>query len=168
MKTISVQYVQHLAHALRQVSESMEKSGFTPGTASEELEKQQAVEIVRVMAALKDLNEEAENVKKSAGKVYDHVRTLVLPDKMDEEGLDNMRVSGIGRVSVTTDVRASLVDKDAGYRWLEEHGHGDMITETVNASALKGLLRRMLKDGREVPEDTFKVSPFNRASITKA
>lgn len=168
MKTTSIQYIRTLSHLLGEIEKYMEQARFEPATASKDLESEQAVEVVKVMAALRDLNERADNVKKSAGKVYDHVRTLVLPDKMDEEGLDNMRVTGIGRVSVTTDVRATITDKQAGYEWLEEHGHGDMITETVNASSLKSLLRKMMRDGQEIPEDIFKVTAFNRASITKA
>lgn len=167
MNSISVKYAQHMAHLLREISTHMEESGFNAQQASSQLENESAVEVAKIMAALKDLNECAEAVKKESGKVYDHVRTLVLPDKMDDEGLDNMRVAGLGRVSVTADVRATIADKQAGYKWLEEHGYGDMITETVNASALKALMRRMIKEGREIPDEIFKVTPFNRASITK-
>ena len=127
-----------------------------------------AVDVVHMMAALRDLNEAADEVKKAIGKAYDHMRVMVVPAKMDAEGLDGMTVAGIGRVSITGDIHASTIDKAGAFLWLEENGHGDIIQETVNASTLKALLRRRLKEGEEIPETLFKVSPFDRASITKA
>lgn len=141
---------------------------FTVQAVSDELDELAAVDIALKMGRLKEANERADDLKKAIGKVYDHVRTIALPDRMDDEGLENMKVQGLGRISVTSDLRASIVDKEAGYRWLEEHGHGDLITETVNASSLKATIRRMIRDGEEIPDEIFKVTAFNRASITKA
>lgn len=123
--------------------------------------------LARVLRDFKEANELADNTKKAIGKVYDHIRTISLPDRMDEEGLESpMNVQGVGRVTLTSDVRVSFKDKEVGYRWLEEHGHDDLINETVNASSLAGLIRRKMRDGEEVPEEIFKVSPITRASIT--
>lgn len=135
---------------------------------SEVTEPMTAVDTVHIMAELQGLNEVADEVKKTIGKAYDHIRVMVLPTKMDAEGLDSMTVAGVGRVSVTGDIHASTVDKQGAFIWLEENGHGDVIQETVNAGTLKAILRKRLKEGQEIPEALFKVSPFDRASITKA
>lgn len=135
---------------------------------AEVVEPHTAVDAVHMMATLRGLNEAADEVKKAIGKAYDHMRVMVVPAKMDAEGLDGMTVAGIGRVSITGDIHASTVDKAGAFLWLEENGHGDIIQETVNAGTLKALLRRRLKEGEEIPEALFKVSPFDRASITKA
>jgi hypothetical protein len=42
-----------------------------------------------------------------------------------------------------------------------------MIQETYNSSSLKALLRRMLAEGVDIPDDIFNVTPFTRASIVK-
>lgn len=160
---------EQLAYARRGLVRMQEiLEGFDPAAMAEHCENLSAVEVAALMKELHEANERADRVKKDIGKVYDHVRTLTLPDKMDDEGLDSMKVQGVGRVTITSDLRATIVDKPAGYRWLEEHGYGDLISETVNASSLKAVLRRMIRDGQEVPDDIFKVSAFNRASITKA
>lgn len=126
------------------------------------------VESIHVMKRFQDLNESADEVKKTIGKIYDWTRMGLVPSKMDEEGVDSVRVTGIGRVSLTADLSVSMPDKPAGYRWLTDHGLGDLVTETVNASSLKAVIRRRMRDGEEVPEGVFKISPFTRASITKA
>jgi len=53
-------------------------------------------------------------------------------------------------------------------QWLRDCGYEGMITETYNASSLKALLRRMLVEGVDIPDDIFNVAPFVRASIIKA
>lgn len=141
---------------------------LTPGAIDETMAGDSAVECAVVMARLQDLNEAADGVKKHIGKVYDWSRMVLVPAHMEAEGLDGMRVRGIGRVSLEADLSASMPDKRAGYAWLEEHGFGDLITETVNASSLKAVLRRLLRDGAEVPEDIFRVSVFTRAKLTRA
>lgn len=132
-----------------------------------EAEKLSAVEIAQLQHQLQKANEQADTVKKTVGKVFDHTRTFLLPARMEEEGISGFKIKGVGRVNLTSDMRVSMKDKEAGYAWLEENDHGDLVTETVNASTLKALLSRMIRDGKEVPEDIFKISPFDRASITK-
>lgn len=53
------------------------------------------------------------------------------------------------------------------HAWLARQGAADLITETVNASSLKALLRRKMKDGVEVPPELVKVSPYTYAAIVK-
>lgn len=140
----------------------------TVGAVSDLCAPLPSVGVVHVMARLKALNEAADEAKKAIGKAYNHVRMSCLPEKMGEEGLDGLRVEGVGRVSITADIHARTLDKEGAFIWLEENGHGDIVQETVNAGTLKALLRRRLREGEEIPETLFKVSPFERASITKA
>lgn len=53
------------------------------------------------------------------------------------------------------------------HAWLARQGAADLITETVNASSLKALLRRKMKDGVEVPPELVKISPYTYAAIVK-
>ena len=140
---------------------------FNRDNIEPQIKEMSAVEMARFMNELMQAHEQADELKSTIGKVYDWVRTGMLPEKMDEEGIDLLRVDGVGRVSLTSDINVSVVDKDESFKWLEESGHSDMITETVNASSLKALLRRLIRDGKEVPEAIYKVTPFTRASITK-
>jgi hypothetical protein len=141
---------------------------FNRDTVEPQLIGMGAVETARFMSELMQANEAAEELKSTIGKVYDWVRTAAVPEKMDEEGLELLRIEGVGRVSLTSDVNVAVIDKDESFKWLESSGHGDMITETVNASSLKALLRRLIRDGKEIPEAIYRVTPFTRASITKS
>lgn len=123
---------------------------------------------VRFMHTMQGLNAQADAVKTTIGKVYDWSRMGLVPEKMEEAGVDGFTVTGIGRVSLTADLSVSMPDKAAGYAWLNDHDLGDLITETVNASSLKAVIRRRMRDGQEVPGEIFRISPFTRASITKA
>lgn len=126
-----------------------------------------ATDAAILQAAFKDAHDRADRVKAEIGKTYDWLRTNVVPERMDNEGLEMLRITGIGRVSLKSEINLSVLDKDAEYRWLEETGHGDMIQETVNAGSLKALLVRMLREGKEIPGDIFKVTPVTKANITK-
>ena len=132
-----------------------------------DLDKMGLVDLVGLQNELRQMHEKIDEHKCAIGKLYDHIRTNVVPAKMDEEGVDNITVTGVGRVSLTSDIYLRVVDKEKSFDWLEENGHADMIVSNVNSSSLKALLRRMLRDGVELPQDVFAVTPFTRASITK-
>jgi hypothetical protein len=126
-----------------------------------------AVAAAKLMKLYQDANEQADEIKKTIGAIYDYIRLVLLPEKMDQEGIDSpFNVAEVGRIVLTSDVRVSVLDKDAEYDWLEFNGHGDLITQTVNAASLSALVRRYLREGKTVPESVFKVTPFTRASIT--
>jgi hypothetical protein len=109
-----------------------------------------------------------DRVVKELNKVYDTLRIGVLPEKMAEEDITSMKIDGIGRLTVTADLSASI-DKDKledAYTWLRDTGNGDIIKETVNASSLKSVIKAGIKSAIEIP-DCFKVNTFNRTSITR-
>jgi len=141
---------------------------ITPQDQKEDLDGCTAAELARLQAEFDKLNDLAGQIKTIIGKFYDHIRISALPEQMEEEGLGGMKVDGVGRVILTSDINVKTKDKTKAYEWLEEEGHGDLVTETVNASSLKALLRRRLRDGEEVPEDVFEVKPLTRASINKS
>ena len=106
---------------------------------------------------------------KEINKEYDRLRTGSIPEAMAEDGIQTIKVEGIGRVGLTSDVYVSYADnKEAAFMWLAEHGLGACITETVNASTLKAAFRKMIREGEPLPDDIFRITPFSRASITKA
>jgi hypothetical protein len=103
-------------------------------------------------------------------KRLDHVRKIKIPECMAALKLRNATFDGIGRVQLAEDIYANTREgmKDAGMQWLRDLGYDDMIVETYNASSMKALFRRMLKDGQPIDDTIFNVTPFTRASIVKA
>lgn len=145
----------------------IEKRGLDSENVQEAAEGMQLSAAVALMADLRELNDLADSVKKQIGKAYDHMRVQVIPERMDDEGMASMKVQGVGTVKLTADMHMSVKDKEGMHRWLEEHGLDGLIQEQVNAQQLKSVLRKMMEEGEEVPNDLVKISPFTRASITK-
>ena len=105
----------------------------------------------------------------AVNKELDLIRTKKIPELMESMELRNVTIEGIGRVQLAADIYASTREgkKDAAMQWLRDLGYDNMIQETYNSSSLKALLRRMLAEGVDVPDDIFNVTPFTRASIVK-
>jgi len=124
-----------------------------------------AEKMADIRAKLDILKEE----KATLEKEYDRLRLGEIPECMDAEGIGNITLEGIGRITLTSDVYASIpaTMREDAYDWLDANGHGGIIKPTVNAGTLKALIKKMMKDGVQIPPELFKVTPYTRASITK-
>lgn len=124
--------------------------------------------LVQAMADVRADKEAKENVLKDINAHYDVLRFDLIPTQMDDDGVDGVTYEGIGRVSVTGDVRVKVKDKDGLYSWLKKSKMGDIISNTVNTSTLGALIRKRMKAGKSIPgTDVLEVTPIQRASITK-
>ena len=125
--------------------------------------------LIMAMAKVKADLEIATAEKTRLQVEYDFLRTQKIPEAMDDDGVGNITLKDVGRVSLTNDVYASIpaAQRENAYEWLRANGHGDLIKETVHTSTLKAFAKNTIKEGKELPEDLFKVTPFSRASITK-
>ncbi len=108
-------------------------------------------------------------VKTGYQKAYDYLSISVLPERMDEDNIGTMKVTGVGRLQVASDIRCSVpaANKEAVQKWLKDHGHGSMISLTTNASTLKAFVREMMKEEKEWPEELLKVEAYSRATVVK-
>jgi hypothetical protein len=122
----------------------------------------------KLMKVTKDQIDLFGALKTRLQKIYDFIRMGIIPDEMEEKEITSIIFEGIGRVTITADMNVSIPAelKDAAFTWLDDHGHGDLITQTVNSSSLKALAKNLNKKGEELPGRIFKVSPFSRATIT--
>lgn len=128
-----------------------------------------ATGLIKSMSTLKEKLDKLRAEKTAIQKEYDYLRLNCLPGAMDEEELDTLTVTGVGRVSLTSDLYASIPagTKPEAWQWLRDNGHGYLIVETVNAGSFKAACKQMIKKGEQIPEDLFKITPYTRASITK-
>lgn len=100
-------------------------------------------------------------------KIFDLIRKKLIPEKMEEMGIDNVKLKDIGRVSIRGEIYASINDKSAGYAWLRENGHEDLIRDDVNHSTFKAFCKEQIQLGVELPDELFKITPYDMAVITK-
>lgn len=129
----------------------------------------ETVDVIKEMDKLRKAKEDAEAELKTINAEYDYVRHIYIPELFEREGIDNLKVTDVGRVSLTADLRVSVLseNKDRVFEFFDMLGKGDIVTKTINASTLKAVVKSMILNGDEVPEDLIKVTPFTRASITK-
>ena len=118
---------------------------------------------------LNDLTDEIDEARKVLSKTYDWLRHSLMIDKMDDAGLESFSVAGVGRVYIQSSLNASIRAgaKEGAYEWLNDHGHGDLIQETVNSSSLKALAKAKIQDNDSLPEELFNVSPKTFVVIQK-
>ena len=100
---------------------------------------------------------------------FDTLAKSIVPEAMENAGMEQVVVAGIGRVNLRADIYTSIPAemKQEAYQWLSDNGREGLITQTVNASTLKAGIREAIKKGEEFPEDLFKVTPYTMAVITK-
>lgn len=111
-----------------------------------------------------------ENELKSINAWNDVIRMEALPSKVEEMGLESpVKLEGIGRVSITSDVLVSVKGGMAQNlnQWLIDHGFGDLIKESVNSSTLKGFVKGRIVNGEEYPDQYLNVTPIEKASVLK-
>jgi hypothetical protein len=121
------------------------------------------------MRAVEARKAELEEQLKAVNLEYDGLRLRQIPEMMEALGVRNATFEGLGRVQLAEDIYASTREgqKESAMQWLRDCGYEGMITEGYNASSLKALFRRMLKEGQPTPDEIFAVTPFTRASLVK-
>lgn len=127
------------------------------------------VDLVQAMSTFQNRKESIEEQLKIINKEFDFLRITKIPTVMEDEGVDRISVTGIGRVSLTADMHVSIKAEKKGefFVWLRDNGRGDLLQENINPSTLKAAVKGMLRSGEDIPEEMLNVSPFTRASITK-
>jgi hypothetical protein len=127
------------------------------------------LDLVSKMQEVGGLKEQAEDKLKRINAAYDVLRLELIPAAMENQGIENLKVAGIGRVSLTGDMYVSTVAdrRPEFFEWLRDQNLGDIIQETINSSTLKAFVKNRIQTGAPVPEDFVRVAPFTRASITK-
>ena len=127
------------------------------------------IEVIRAMDKLSGEKESIEDELKEINKEYDFLRLNLIPKKFEDDGIENLRVEGIGRVSLTGDMYVSIpaAMREQAYEYFRDIGKSSLITTTINSSTLKAAVKAMVKSGEDIPEELIKITPFTRASITR-
>ena len=127
------------------------------------------LELISAMSTVQSTKEAIEESLKVVNKEFDFLRVTKIPTKMEEDGVSLLNVTGIGRVSLTADMHVSVKadQRSEFFTWLRDNGRGDLLQENINPSTLKAAVKKMFREGEEVPDQLLNISPFTRASITR-
>lgn len=128
------------------------------------------LDLIRRFAKLQQQKEAMDTEVKNLGQEIDYLAKVAIPTHFTDEGIKNMNVEGLGRVSLRSDIYASIKAgmKDQLFRWLDDIGSKDLIQPGVNPSTLKAFIKERIKKGEDYPEDFVNVTAYQQASITKA
>lgn len=132
------------------------------------------IEVIKHFDQLRIGVELIKEAREALNDMADNLSRVVIPDIVDnlKERTGEkppFNIEGVGRVSVAYRFSCSILDKPKGFDWLRSHGHEGLIQETVNSSTLSAFAKNLLEvEGKELPEEIFKVGTAPYTSITKA
>lgn len=134
--------------------------------------KRDPVTLARAFVVLHRINERMLSDEKSFKPfraLWKDAKEKVVPEALEQAGLENVPLSEGFRVGTSTRTVASIKpgEKDKAYVWLIETERGDVIKETVNASTLSALANELAERNLELPEAWFNVEHLNNTSVTK-
>lgn len=125
-------------------------------------------ELAKMLRGLRDHKEAQEAELKDINVAIEQITRTVLPEMMDDEGISNIKIDGVGRISLRGEVYASILaeNRELAYQWLRDTGRASLISNTVNSSTLKAACKEWLKQGEDIP-DFIKVTPVTVATLTR-
>lgn len=126
-------------------------------------------DLVTRMHKLRAEKDHEEEILKRINEDFDLIRFELVPDAMEDEGIERVRYEGIGTVYLRSGLRASINPqrREEAFLWLDDNGHGDLVKPTVNAQSLAAAIGKIVADGNAIPEGLINVHPYTQAVITK-
>lgn len=124
-------------------------------------------------AKLEDACDALEKAVKLVASRISYAREVSFPARMDAEESKTFTAESGNRMTRTIRLFASIVSDTTGetlkkaYAYLRENELGSLIKETVNSSSLSGAVKEAMENGREFPEELFKVHMKDGVSITR-
>lgn len=137
----------------------------------QEIEDLQKLPLEQLAALMKKTKVDLDAAKEVSAKLqdtWDTLRKQIIPQVMEDMGVESVRITGIGTVSERTDAYCTVPadNRQAVQDWMKEHGHGELVTETINSSTLKAFMKEQILEGNEVPIDLINYTPYTYVAIT--
>ena len=128
-----------------------------------------AVRLANLYPIIYELHGEITEELKDWEKLKELMAKKLLPEAFEREGIKNLKTLSGQKISISESVYANVSkeNKFAAHEWLREHGHDDLIQETVNANSLRSRIKGLLEDGEDVPLDIFGVAIVPNTRLTK-
>lgn len=127
------------------------------------------VELGHELWALRLEKEDLEGQLKEINKAKAKLEDSVVPEAMMLAGVTKITLKDIGTLYLKSAVQAHILANDhfAAFQWLKNHGHGDLIKETIHWKTLVGFVEEQTDQAVKLP-DWFKVNHYSKAVIRKS
>lgn len=118
---------------------------------------------------LKSVKDDLEKQLKAVNAEITELSTQVIPDLMEQLEVPKITIDGIGTLFKRPEVYAYVLAerREDFHTWLREHGHGDLVKETVHPATLKAFAKEQLSEGNPLPEELIKATLIQTAQIRK-
>jgi hypothetical protein len=134
-----------------------------------ELENLPCVKLGERMEVLDAKIKDAEEVVSGLKKEFEHIRVILLPKRLEAEGLKNFRLASGRGITTTPEMFVSVLagDKPAFIQWLKDSGQAGIVKEDVNPQTLKAFVKERIENAEEYPADIVKVTIIPKARFFK-
>lgn len=138
------------------------------------LSDEQIRRVAEASAKLKhwqELVSERETDLQEAQQIVKDLESQILPDMLDEFGLESLTLKDGTKLTVKPFVAAhiSKEHEPEAFQWLQDHGYGDIIKErtviNVHPSTLKAWAKERVESGDNIPDDLFGVYVGRKAVL---
>jgi hypothetical protein len=129
-----------------------------------------AAHLVQIYSRLRTAEDILGAQVKEFNELLSMFKGKLCPEAFEREGLQTLTTQDGDRMTITQQMFTSVLAemRDAAKEWLREHGHGDLIVETINAGSLSAFARAEIAEGRELPASIFTSHLAPSASLTRA
>lgn len=126
-------------------------------------------ELAARLAELRDQISNKESEVSLLKQEREILQKKVLPEKMSADGMQNVTVKGVGRLSIRPDMQVSVLAENRMLlqRWLKDNGFGELVVETINSSTLKAFVKEQVNEGNDLPFDLINIHAFEQVTLTK-
>lgn len=138
--------------------------------SAQEYENMKVAQLAAHLRRLKNLKDEIKTLQSAVNSEYDFLSINVLPERMEDEGIETLKIKDVGRLQASADIRCNLPagNREAMQEWLIKAGYESMVKPEINSSTLKAFVKECIANGNPYPADLLKVTPFIRASVVKS
>lgn len=138
-------------------------------TYDEAVKAYESLSYKKLALKFRELREQLEANKaesKRLNDMFDALTLKVIPDRMMEDDMRTMTITGVGRLELRPNVWTSTKDSMALQDWLKEHNLDEIIVPSVNGSTLKSVIKELKERGEEIPpEEIVEITPYIRATV---
>lgn len=126
-------------------------------------------ELALAMYTIKSEIDELGAAKTKLQKQFDILRHGIVPEKLEDEGMQNITIKGIGRLGASPMLQVSVPagNREKLEEWMYDNDFGELVKGTINSSTLKAWVKEQMEKGAEIPEDLITVRAFMMATLTK-
>lgn len=137
---------------------------------AQEYDNMKVFQLATHLRALKNLKDEIKALHTAVQDEYEFLSVNILPERMDDEGIETLKIKDVGRLQSASDIRCNVpaANREALQEWLIEAGFESMVRPDVNSSTLKAFVKECMANGNPYPQELIKVTPFTRASVVKS